>query len=138
MEALKKCSTDTCPMQASACKYVLDFNPKYDKARTTWERERREAAAGPQEGRLERVMAVDRVHKPLVEPILMADIRSGIVRCKADAGAPLNENLSLDQIAETFGITRPRVQQIEARAKEKLLSERKEFADYLSAVKPQG
>lgn len=130
MEVLKKCSPDTCPMRATTCRYLLDFNPRYDKVRTLWERERVTALRSPDQERVARVGDVDAKHIPTVEPILMADITAGIVRCKADVSAPLGRSLSLDQVAETFGITRPRVQQIEARAKEKIMAEKKSLLDW--------
>lgn len=134
MEVLKKCSLDTCPMRAVTCKFVLDFNPKYDKVRTLWERERTVAIRATDKDRVAKVREIDLKHIPTVEPILVTDIDAGIVRCKADASAPLGKSLSLDQVAEAFGITRPRVQQIEARAKEKILAEKKDFADYLGVI----
>jgi len=137
LEVLKKCSVDICPMRATTCRYLLDFNPRYDKVRTLWERERVAALRSPERDRLARVADVDAKHIPTVEPILMADISAGIVRCKADASAPLGRSLSLDQVAETFGITRPRVQQIEARAKEKILAEKNSLLDW-EGVRSEG
>ena len=131
MEALKPCSPATCPMRASTCKYLLDFNPKYDKARTQWERERAEALRSDAPDRAARVAAIDARNKKVVDPVLEKDIKLGIVRCKADIEVPLNKALSLDEIARTFGFTRPRVQQIEARAKEKIIAARKEFQPYI-------
>ncbi len=138
MEILKQCSTVTCPMRATACKYQLDFNPKYDRIRTKWERERTLALAKPRGERERAVRKVDEKFLPILEPILMEDIKKGIVKCKADFDVPINDNLSLDQIAETFGITRPRVQQIEVRAKEKIAKERKEFQDFIGVVQAEG
>ena len=33
-------------MRATRCNYLLDFNPKFDKLRTEWDRERQAAMAG--------------------------------------------------------------------------------------------
>ena len=131
MEILKRCSLVTCPMRAATCKYALDFNPKYDKLRTQWERRRAPALALPRSDRRDAVVKVDKEFLDILEPLMSVDVKEGIVKCKADLDVPLNENLSLDQIAETFGLTRPRVQQIESRAKKKILQERTELMEYM-------
>lgn len=116
-------------MRATRCNYLLDFNPKFDKLRTEWDRERQAAMAGAD--RLKALDAADAKHLPLITPLLEADIKEGKVRCKADHDVPSAEPLSLDQIAGLFGITRPRVQQIEARARRKMEELKREFGDYL-------
>lgn len=129
MEILKRCSPVTCPMRATRCNYLLDFNPQYDKLRTEWDRSRQAALGAPD--RLRALEAVDARYVPLLEPLLEGDIKAGKVRCKADHDVPSAEPLSLDQIATLFGITRPRVQQIEARARRKMEELRQEMSDYL-------
>jgi len=124
-------------MRATSCKYILDFNPAYDKARTQWDRARAKILQQNLKNRAAAVGKIDEEFEAVVEPIVQKDIDAGIVRCKADMEVPLNDNLSLDQIAETFGITRPRVQQIEVRAKEKILRERKAFTDFLAVIQSQ-
>jgi hypothetical protein len=116
-------------MRAARCNYLLDFNPRFDKLRTEWDRERQAAMAS--QDRLRALDAADAKFIPLIEPILEEDVREGRVRCKADSDVPCAEPLSLDQIAGLFGITRPRVQQIEARARLKMAELRHEVRDFL-------
>ena len=118
-------------MRASTCKYILDFNPKYDKLRTAWDQERAAAMRQTPGHRMEAVMKIDERHLAELEPILTADIIAGIVKCKADQEVPINGSMSLDQIAEAFGITRPRVQQIQRRAEKKLLEIKSQLSDFL-------
>ena len=121
-------------MRAMRCKYLLDFNPKYDRARTKWERERSLAKAQPRGEREKAIQAVDKKFLPILTPILFKDIKEEKVKCKADVGVPLGDALSLDQIARMFGITRPRIQQIEVRAKEKIARERKELEGFVGVA----
>lgn len=134
MEILKRCSPITCPMHATKCNYLLDFNPRFDKVKTEWLQEREAAMKSP--GRLAAAAAVDDRYLAMLEPILAADIKAEQVRCKADYEVPSSEPLSLDQIAGIFGITRPRVQQIEARARMKMAQMRREVQDYLVESEP--
>ena len=64
-----------------------------------------------------------------MRPIVERDIKARTVKCKADHEAPFNQMLSLDQIASIFGITRPRVQQIEVRARKKIMELKNELAE---------
>ncbi len=124
-------------MRAMRCKYLLDFNPKYDRARTKWERERELAKAKPRGEREKAIQAVDEKFLPILTPILLKDIKEEKVKCKADVGVPLDKALSLDEIARMFGITRPRIQQIEVRAKEKIARERKELEGFVGVAHAQ-
>lgn len=131
MEVLKPCSLVTCPMRASTCKYILDFNPKYDKTRTQWDKDRADAMRQVPGQRMQAVTVIDAKYLAMLEPILQADIEAGIVKCKADREVPINGSMSLDQIAEAFGITRPRVQQIQRRAEKKILEVKRQFSDFM-------
>jgi hypothetical protein len=129
MEILKPCSPVTCPMRAVTCNYLLDFNPKFDKIKTAWMRARKEAESRGRSA----VVEVDRKFVALVSPLVAEDVKEGLAKCKADWESPFNESLSLEQIAQIFGITRPRVQQIEARAKKKIEEVKEELADLVQS-----
>jgi len=131
VEILKKCSLVTCPMRATNCNYILDFNPIYDKVRSEWDRQRGKAKQSTAPDRAAVVAKLDQEFLADIEPILTKDINLGIVRCKADIEVTLSKNLSLEEISQTFGITRPRIQQIEARAEQKIAEEKASLSDYL-------
>jgi DNA-directed RNA polymerase sigma subunit (sigma70/sigma32) len=104
-------------MHVTGCNYLVDLNPKVDRLRTALAKAR-SAGDGKQ---LEEVL----------EPAIRRDVKDGRAFCKADFDAPFQTTFSLDQIAETFGLTRPRVQQIEARAREKIEKERAALEDFV-------
>ena len=125
-DILKPCSPETCPMRAVTCNYLLDFNPKFDKVRTQWARARKEA-----NGDVQAAKVVDDKFISLIQPILDQDIVDKKAKCKADLQVPFNKHLSLDEIAAIFGISRPRVQQIEVRAKDKIALLKQELVDVI-------
>lgn len=129
MEILKPCSPDTCPMRAVTCNYLLDFNPKFDKVKTAW----LQARTAARKSDVKKLAEVDHRFISMVTPLVEEDVKAGMAKCKADLASPFNESLSLEQIAEIFGITRPRVQQIEARAKKKLAEVRQEMGDLVQS-----
>lgn len=116
-------------MRAVTCNYLLDFNPKFDKVKTAWIRARNEARARGAAA----VVEVDQKFVALVSPLVEEDVKKGTAKCKADLESPFNESLSLEQIADIFGITRPRVQQIEARAKRKIEEVKQELAGLIQS-----
>lgn len=116
-------------MRAVTCNYLLDFNPKFDKIKTAWVRARKEAEPKGRSAMVE----VDRKFVNLVTPLVAQDVKDGVAKCKADVESPFNESLSLEQIGKIFGITRPRVQQIEARAKNKIAESRGELAELVQS-----
>ena len=131
-EILKPCSPATCPMRAVTCNYLLDFNPKFDKVRTQWARARKEV-----NGDVQAAQAVDEKFMALIQPILDQDVVDKKAKCKADLQVPFNEHLSLDQIAAIFGISRPRVQQIEVRAKGKIAELKQELVDVIGTTEEE-
>jgi len=104
-------------MRVTGCNYLVDLNPKVDRLRILLEKPARN-------GSREKV-------RMLLEPAVLKDVKEGRAFCKADFDAPFQNTLSLDQIAETFGITRPRVQQLEARARRKIEKERLALGDFV-------
>jgi DNA-directed RNA polymerase sigma subunit (sigma70/sigma32) len=115
-------------MRVTTCNYLVSLHSKYDRLRTAWEKVK--DSKNGHRAEAERLSA-------LMQPILMAEVEGGRARCKADADAPFQNTLSLDQIAKTFGITRPRVQQLEARARAKIMGERATLGDYLVESDPE-
>ncbi len=109
-------------MRVTTCNYLVDLNPKVDRLRTALA----EAKAAGDKRKVEEVL----------EPAIHADVKVGKALCKADFDAPFQTTFSLNQIAETFGLTRPRIQQIEARAQEKILKERETLGDFVVESPP--